>query len=380
MSASAPERAHGARARVEGVDVARGLASAIMIQGHAYDGWVDVEGKASAAYAFTRLLGSLPLPSFLILSGAAIALRAEAAIDKGEDARGVRAGLVRRGLEILLIGYLVNVVSALMDGWEGPQTFFRADVLPLIGLSITVIALVGVRGAPTVSRPTLVACASLLTVVPVIACPWVSAWSRTVEGPAGWLLGLVAEVPGVTRMPFIPLASWAGSGVLLGLLMARANRAAPSVAGAPTRLLAGMLVIAVLVAVGFTELTRLWVEASARPLDRTHPAVITNAIELAARGVIVLAFGALCTPHLPHWLRRVLLRLGRGSLIAYVFHVPFCYGALGASVRGQLSMLEATGLVFLLELASYGAVYARDAWRDVRARRQRSRSAHVPGD
>jgi hypothetical protein len=48
--------------------------------------------------------------------------------------------------------------------------------------------------------------------------------------------------------------------------------------------------------------------------------------------------------------------------------VPFCYGALGLPIRGRLSMLEATAFVILLELASYGAVWARDAWRDRRLR------------
>lgn len=370
-SGSRAESARVQSARVDGVDVARGLASAIMIQGHAYDGWVDAEGKTTAAYAFTRVLGTLPLPSFLLLSGAAIALRAEAAIAKGEEAAEVRRGLVRRGLEILVIGYAVNAVSALMDGWEGPETFFRADVLPLIGLCIATLAATGLRageGGRGVSRRALVIAASVLAIVPVIVCPWVSAWSRTIEGAPSYLLGLFADVPGVTRMPFVPLASWAGVGVLLGLGLSHANREERSVAGAPTRVLVALLVVSILVAVGFTELTRVWVEASGRALDRTHPAVITNAIELVARGTIVLAVGALLTPHLPGRVRAILLRLGRGSLVAYVFHVPFCYGALGLPIRGRLSMLEATGFVILLELASYGAVWARDAWRDRRAR------------
>jgi uncharacterized membrane protein len=371
---SAPGARAGA-ARVEGIDVARGLASAIMIQGHAYDGWVDAEGKTTAAYAFTRVLGTLPLPSFLLLSGAAIALRVEAGIAKGEDAADVRRALAKRGLEILVIGYVVNAVSALMDGWEGPETFFRADVLPLIGLSIATLALLGVRGlggARALDRRALVGAAAALAVIPVVICPWVSAWSRTVEGPAGWALGLFADVPGVTRMPFVPLASWCGVGVLLGAGLARANREVQSVAGASPRVLGALLLAAIGIAVGFTELTRVWVEASGVPLDRTHPAVIANAIELAARGTIVLAVGALLTPHLPARVRAVLLRLGRGSLVAYVFHVPFCYGALGLPIRGQLSMLEATGFVILLEAASFGAVWARDTLRDRQAARATS--------
>ena len=71
--------------RIESIDLARGIASLIMIQGHAYEGWVAPEHMASAGYLFTRLLGTLPLPSFLVLSGAAVALRIRAARERGES-------------------------------------------------------------------------------------------------------------------------------------------------------------------------------------------------------------------------------------------------------------------------------------------------------
>ncbi|GAB4203848.1 MAG: hypothetical protein OHK0013_18330 [Sandaracinaceae bacterium] len=372
MSTEDPPRPDPARpARVDGIDVARGLASAIMIQGHAYDGWVDEESKQTAAYLFTRLLGSLPLPSFLLLAGAAIALRVEAAIARREPPRAVRAALARRGLEVLVIGYAVNAVSALMDGWEGPETLFRADVLPLIGLCIATVALAGIGpdADGALDRRRLALTGAALAVVPVVICPWVTPWSRSVEGPARLALGLIAEVPEVTRMPFVPLAGWAGVGVLIGLFLVRANRLARSVAGAPRHVLFALFVVALSVAVGFTHLTHVWVEASGRPLDRAHPAVIANAIELAGRGTLVLCAGAIATPYLPDALRRVLLRLGRGSLVAYVFHVPFCYGSLGAPIRGRLDMVEATVLVVLLEVASFGAVWVRDTFRDRRAGR-----------
>lgn len=360
-----------ARVRVDGVDVARALASAIMIQGHAYDGWVDAEGKASAAYAFTRLLGTLPLPSFLLLAGAAIALRVESAIARAEDARVVRRAVVRRGLEILAIGYAVNAASALMDGWDGPETFFRVDVLPLIGLSIATLGLAGIRGAgpgAPIARRSLALAASAVAIVPILLCVPLSLLGRTITGPAGYVAGLFIDVPIVSRMPFVPLASWMGIGVLVGLGLARANRTEQSPAGAPRATLLALLVASLVLAIGFSTLTTVWVEASGLPLDRTHPAVVANALDLAARGVFVLAAGTLISPFLGERVRRVALRFGRGSLVAYVFHVPLCYGALGAPLRGQLSMGEATLGVLALEVLSYGVVFARDRLREPRRR------------
>jgi uncharacterized membrane protein len=347
--------------RVEGIDVARGLASAIMIQGHAYDGWVAVEHKTSAAYLFTRVLGSLPLPSFLVLAGAALALRIGTAIERGESPEGVRAALVRRGLSIVGIGYAVNIVSALMDGWEGIETFTRADVLGVIGLSIVTVAFFGVRGGERIDPRFLARTGAVLALAPMLLCPVLTPLGAAVEGPMRHLLAPLVDVPGITQMPYVPLASWAGIGVLAARALAHANRTERSLAGAPDRVLALAAVGALGVVFAFSWLTQAWAAASGVPLSRAHPAVIANAIELAARGLGVLFVGALITPRLPQRVKHILLRLGRGSLIAYVFHIPFCYGALGLPIRGRLDMLEATAFVIVLEVASYLAVWMRDA-------------------
>ncbi len=347
--------------RVQGIDVARGLASAIMIQGHAYDGWVRPEDKTHASYLFTRVLGTLPLPSFLLLAGAAIALRIEAADARGEAPETVRRALVRRGAMVLGIGYAVNAAGALMDGFEGPETFFRVDVLQVIGLSIALIGALGVGGrAGRLDRRRLVIAATLLSIVPIAICPAISTAVEGVQAPWSWMVGLLAYVAPVTRMPLVPLAAWAGMGVLVSLGLVRANREARSVAGAPLGVIGALIAIALALAAGGTWLEGWMTEALGAPLDRRSWTVVPNAIELAARGVLVLGAGALMTPRLPALARDALARLGRGSLVAYVFHVPFCYGALGRPLAGRLDMAEATAFVVALEVASYGAVVVRD--------------------
>lgn len=360
--------------RVLGIDVARGLASAIMIQGHAYDGWVRADQKTTASYLFTRVLGTLPLPSFLLLAGAAIALRLEAADVKRERPRGVRAALVRRGLFVFAVGYVVNAVSALMDGFEGLETFFRVDVLQTIGLSIVLIAGLGVgEREGRIDRRRLWLAAIALSIVPVAICPPVSAALWGTPAPASYLAGLVSYVAPVTRMPLVPLSAWAGIGLVLSLGLIEANRSLRSMAGAPDRVLVALLAAGLGVAWLGTQ-AEGWVTAwTGVPLDQRSWAVVPNAIELAARGVVVLATGALLTPRLPSVIREGLARLGRGSLVAYVFHVPFCYGSLGRPIEGQLDMPTATFFVVLLEVASYLAVVARDRW--MQARQARSAAA-----
>lgn len=352
------------RDRIEGVDVARGVASLIMIQGHAYDGWVASEHKDSAAYLFTRLLGSLPLPAFLVLAGAAIVLRVDAARLRGEPAGVVRRSVLRRGLVVLAWGYAVNVAYALLDDGLSIDTLLRADVLHVIGLSIVAFALLAIRGDRAPDRGRLVAGALALAIVPTILCPWLSPLGAHAPGPLRFAAALFVDVPTVTLMPFVPLASWLAIGALgaIAMLRARSRSTRPS-AGAPASFLVALGLGSLGVAIASSHATDLVVEALGGSLTRAHPAVWLNVIDLAARGLFVLALGALASLHLPELARRVLVRLGQGSLVAYVFHIPFCYGRLGEPIRGRLDMASATVFVALLMVASWLAVYARDTLR-----------------
>lgn len=352
--------------RIEGVDIARGVASLIMIQGHAYDGWVAPEHKESAAYLFTRLLGTLPLPAFLVLAGAAIVLRVESARTRGESAVSVRRAVARRGLSVLGWAYAVSFAYALMDGANGLSTLLRADVLHVIGLSIMAFAWLGIRGEGAPSRRALGLAALGLFVAPTALCPWLSPLGAEVDGPLRFAVALFVDVPGVTLMPFVPLAAWLGVGALVALAMLAARAKAPKTkAGAPASFFVALGLGALLIAVGSAHATDLVVDALGGPLTRAHPAVWLNVIDLAARGVLVLALSALLSIRLPAFARRVLLRVGRGSLVAYVVHIPLCYGALGTllGLRDSLDMASATVCVLLLMIFSWLTVVARDRWR-----------------
>lgn len=360
--------------RIAGIDVARGLAAVLMVQGHAFDAWASDEAKASWAYAIERaLLQSLALPAFLVLAGASLALRVEAGIARGEAASAVRGVIVRRALSIVAVGYGLNAVSALIDGWDGPETWLRADVLHVIGLSLCALAL-GIRGRTgdgTIAPRALGTAAAVLAIVPVVICPWLSRLSAGAPGPIGWALALFVDVPGITRMPLVPLVSWAAVGALVARAMIARNREARSIAGAPDRVLVAMMAIAGVVAVVGTLAQDAIVAAVGGPLARTHVAVIPNAVQLAARGIGVLAVGAWLAPRLPERARRAMVVVGQGSLWAYAFHVPLCYGRFAdwAGLRGALSLAECALAAFVLVVLSAGAAAAKWVWTDARARR-----------
>ncbi|WP_157069270.1 acyltransferase family protein [Sandaracinus amylolyticus] len=343
-------------ARVQGIDVARGIASMLMVQGHAFDAWTSPEARETTWYAIERVfLQTLALPAFLVLAGASLALRVEAAAVKGERAADVRRAVLSRALQIVVVGYALNAFSAIVDGSEGIVTWLRADVLHVIGLSLASLAL-AIRGE-RVRAEVVTRVAIGIAIVPIVICPWVTRWSRTVEGPIGWVLGLFADVPGITRMPWIPLASWAAIGFLVARAMIVRNRDVRSAAGAPTSFVIAMGVTASVVIVAGTWAQHALVDALGGPLDRAHVAVIANAVQLVARGILVLAVGALIAPRLPERVRWAVVVMGQGSLWAYAFHVPLCYGRFAevSRLREGLSIGACALAATLLVIASWGA-------------------------
>jgi acyltransferase len=352
--------------RVIGVDAARGLASILMIQGHAFDAWGSPSLHSAPGYRIeSAFLQTLALPAFMVLSGAALSLRLRSAEARMEDLGAVRRALCVRGLRIALAGYALNLVSALLDGWESAATFFRADVLQCIGLSIALVMGTGVRADARglLRRAWLGYSTAFWIVVPVLSCVWMTTWTRPTPAPWSYAVGLVSEVRGVTRMPIIPLVSWTAFGLALGTWWERRNRDEHAPRGAPRALAIGTLCAAAATAIAAKLLEDWWVARVPGGLSRAHPAVIANAIGLAARGAGVLAAGALASDALPQRITRELARMGRRSIWAYAFHVPLCYGALGAGLAGQLDAAQCTAAALGLVALSYGVVRARDAVR-----------------
>ena len=202
------------------IDVARGLAVLLMIQTHAFDGWVSPAQKSSLGYALTRVVASIPAPLFLLLAGVGVSLGADAAADRGQADSSIRRALCLRGLGIAGYGYLVSAIYAVI---EGPQpmaqvlpVLLRADILHCIGLSIALCALLLVR------RTCAVTIAAGLTVSALLFSVAVPRVLAVPTGPGlAALAALFFDVPGYTRFPLLPLVGFCALGVIVGRFLPR---------------------------------------------------------------------------------------------------------------------------------------------------------------
>ncbi|MFO0579990.1 MAG: heparan-alpha-glucosaminide N-acetyltransferase domain-containing protein [Polyangia bacterium] len=361
-------------ARSLGIDVARGLAVVLMIQTHAYDGWVAPAHKASFGYRLSRVFASVPAPLFLLLAGVGLALGAAAMQRRGAaDPSVVRRALLGRALRIVGYGYALSGAYALIEGRFDAATLLRADILHAIGLSLSActLLLVGVPPQRLVARVgLLVAGALALGVLVPRVLPPLPAVLRP-------LAALLVDVAPYTRFPLLPLCGFTAVGYFVG---------ACALPGRPRR--------ALLLSLGLIASVPLWQLLTAETLrllggalSRRHPAVVWNFCEGTARALAALYGAAALTalaarasvdtdtatdtdraPRGLGWL----VRLGRGSLLAYALHVPLCYGRLAAPFAGKLEMATATPLVTGLIGLVWLCLWLRD--RAQKARRRGARS------
>ncbi|MCS6915496.1 MAG: heparan-alpha-glucosaminide N-acetyltransferase domain-containing protein [Myxococcales bacterium] len=334
------------RGRNLGVDVARGAAVVLMIETHAYDGWVHALGKASWGYALSRVLSNIPAALFLLLAGVGLALAAA-----GRDGT-VRPRLARRALGVIGWGYVISLVYAAIEGVFRPAELLRADILHCIGLSLLVCTWLLIGRCHMVLRAVVLTGAALAgsILLPRLLPPL----PAVLAVPAA----LILDVVPYTRFPLLPLVGFCAIGVAVGDWLARGQ---PS----PRRALllgAGAAMLAVV----FTWATGAAVRVLGGTLSRAHPAVVFNLLNGACRALCVLFLGIAAAglrSRAVRWPLAPLAQLGRGSLLAYAFHIPFCYGRLSAPWAARLDMAQATAALVGLVLLTWGVVRARDGIR-----------------
>lgn len=341
--------------RLRHLDIARGAAVIAMIITHATDGWMTSASRVGAFWTVRKLIAVLPLPSFLLLAGAGLSLRVASAEAKREDGAAVRGSLVRRGLGIVLAGYALNLALALIDGGlaglHNVARILRFDVLQCIGASLALLALTGVATLPS-RRRLLIAATALGGLTAVICIPL----HLATGGVTGWQRYLIAPlvaVPGISPMPMVPLLCWMALGVVLTPLLSRERTARAYLLGT-----ALAVATAALAAVAMAALARL----VPGPMDRTHPAIYANLVDLGARAVaLTFCGGLLVRMFSPASLAFVSL-LGSYSLFAYAFHLPLCYGRIPSSFARSLTAWQVVVPVLLLIALTYAATWLRARW------------------
>jgi len=123
--------------RLAYIDWARGLACVLMFQTHCYDSWLGGSARQGNFFVWSQLGGTLPAPLFLFLAGVSLALVVNKLQKKGLRPEQIAQTTIRRGAEILALGFLFRLQEFVIAwGWAPWSDLLRVDILNIIGLSL----------------------------------------------------------------------------------------------------------------------------------------------------------------------------------------------------------------------------------------------------
>ena len=385
--------------RLRFVDWTRGFAVMAMVLWHTADAWLLPAIKVGPRFAFLRFIGGLAAPGFLVLAGSGAALAAK---PTGQDAPRDLATMLRRPLQIVLLGYLLRLQGWLIDGgailrWAhspiwlplllgyacllattlpaltaraaaarwlmagfvlsgigllqadslAPARFLRltqVDILQAIGACLALLA-IGQRCFGLLTRP-----GWLLAIAIGVALASRPIWNLLpgpLPFPLATYLGQGQPPPGLpalSRFPLFPWLAYACTGAALGHFLLRAQRESGT--------LGAERVVTLFALVGaFLSLNTSEAHGYIRALFEWAPWTIPP-LRLAFRAgliMVLLGFGWIWTEQGRGGL---LIEYGRASLRIYWAHMLFAYGILGTLWHKQLHysawLLLATPLLLLM--------------------------------
>jgi uncharacterized membrane protein len=369
--------------RLAYIDWMRGLACILMFQTHCYDSWLRPDERQSALFGWSRLLGTLPAPIFIFLSGVSFALVTERLRQKGIGRDAIARQTILRGAEIFGLGLLFRAQEYLLGyPWSPWTDLLRVDVLNILGISMILMGALCWLTASTAaasssgdatsirrSRQRSIFAALLASAAIAAATP--PLW--TTYRPSFLLWPLESYINGVHfygvpqpwLFPMFPWAAFAFAGLAIGFALF-----AESTRQREVRTFIGITVGAMAAA-----LFAYVFDASPVHLysvyDYWHSSPNFFLMRCAIL-MIILSFAYFwCRWGPPRFAFSPLAQLGKTSLLVYWVHIEFVYGRLSILPKQRCSVALASLGLLIIFLSMLALSLARTWWK------KRSRVAAV---
>jgi len=322
-----------------------------MIEAHTTDAWTRAADKQTIAFRNATILGGFAAPLFLFLAGVALVLAATRHAERtGRRADGVEA-ICRRGLEIFILAFLFRLQALIVSPGGPLVTFFRVDILNVMGPAMVVAGLAWGVAATTTARVVLYAviATAIGLVTPIVrAAPWVASLPTWLQ----WYLRPAGEYTTFTMLP------WSGflfAGGAVGALLAAARDDASE-----RRVQIAMSLVGVaLIVVGFITASQPTIyHASAYHA----PSFWTSSPTWFAMriGILMVALTAIYGLAAFAARRGITLRplvlIGQHSLFVYWIHVELVYGYASRWWLHRLPLWGTAVACAAFSVLMYGAV------------------------
>ncbi len=410
--------------RLEFVDRLRGLAVVFMILWHTADSWVrpDVREKGWDMLAL-QTLGGLAAPMFFMLAGVGAGVRTSVERDRGTDPIRLLVASLRRGLELIAIGYLLRVFMWTVDlggirsarvmsflaplalGWiaiwatvRGKESLrtrraigalvggvaavcvgvsvllyleptkmihaLRIDVLQGMGGSLMLLALVErivARRSSTTRIAMLLIGALSVMIAGAVLVPVFVSLNAPLPALSGYVVKLPPiEIPGSTPRLISLFPMFPWAGYALVGAVLGGWWLSLARDGSLERRLHVLSSVGLIVAVLGAEAL-----APARELIAAFPSLV-HVVRVPARIGAVHVFASVAF-HMRGPADRVLTRLGNASLLIYWVHLEFAYGLLAKPFHKKLDIAGWSWRFVVLVALMWLLAWSRDALTERRA-------------
>jgi uncharacterized membrane protein len=404
--------------RLAFVDVLRGIAVVTMIWFHTADGWIRSDLRIGIAWTIIRSVGGLAAPLFLTLAGISLGLKTSAQIRRGDDRRKLMRVSLVRGLQLIILGYLLRLQMWLVDfgavsdlkNWipgvfllvaylfayfaldrtDRIRPFYlfcifafsvflitaaisqvlktsphrllgilRIDVLQSIGGSLVIASLIGFSIDLFLKRPYL---GILFGFAVTVATPFLK---EVVPGPlphaiAGYLASW-PPAPGkkaISLFPLFPWMAYAFIGIAIGAYWERAKNR-----GAIVKSVAALSAFGALLAfLSFESHSFVF------RLISDYPLLLQPFRVIYRIGAVLMLGGFALLMSRPGWItgRLPFRTLGRASLLIYWVHLEFAYGYFGKPLSASLEISQWWWGFIALTACMIGVAWLRINAVDVR--------------
>jgi fucose 4-O-acetylase-like acetyltransferase len=322
------------------LDWARGVAAAIMLQGHVFDSLSVGPQRETGTFVLSQFVGGMPPAIFLFLTGVTLAFLMESQSRQQLSGWSRLAGVFSRARYLLLLAVLFRIQLWLFaQPYSNVMDLLKVDVLNVMGASILLLSPLALLGQMERLRWSLFAGLAIAAAAPLVTYAPISDWPVLIQHYL---------IPDPGRFSLFPWSAYLAFGVTAGTVIKMASsRDLGRVA--QWSAIGGMLLIfasQTLASIPYSlyERSEFW-------LNSPWLVFIKLGITL-----ILLSIAYVWTTHVAtgwSWLRV----LGSNSLLVYWVHTELVYGRAMWGLRGtlntqQLVWMAVTVIVAMVATAS----------------------------
>ena len=349
------------------LDLMRGLAAVIMLQGHVFQSFTRDDLRSGGPYVFSQFLGGMPPAVFLFLTGITLSFLMDSQERKGIAPVARWTGALRRAGYLFTVAFAFRIqlwlFSRMFSSANNPWTeMLKVDILNCMGFGIALLAIMAVfTTAERIRLCAILGCAIAL-LSPLVTQAGLSNWPPLLRDYV---------VPSYNYFAFFPWAAFVAFGLSFGSILRTVKREDVTqtmqwVALAGIGLAVGAGALSSSLASLYTK-SDFWLDG---------PALIF--IKL---GVLLIAT-AFCYVWMMQpsaqgwsWVRQ----LGTTSLLVYWVHIELVYGHWLGWMKNNLSVGQTIVAAAAIIASMVGLSYARTAWPQWRPAFLDPEPAPIPG-